>query len=248
MEPSRSGVPQAGCATEYRGGELESMTLAPSYYAWLSDLVRPFLSGTVLDLGAGIGTFSKTLLSPNVTRLICVEPAQNLLPTLRSEMSRYGDRVVVLSVAAEALSSHLDAGSVDAAVSVNVLEHIAEDVEVLRGLRRVLKPAGHLCLFVPAMPILMGSMDVGLGHVRRYTKRELRGKLETAGFRVIQLRYWNSLGAVGWFWAGRVLKKDAVSPFMAKAFDRVGVPFLRVAESRLSLPFGQSLMVVAVRP
>ncbi len=231
----------------YGGTELETMALAHNYYAWLSGQCLPFVRGAVLDLGAGIGTFSKRLLTAPVTRLLCVEPSAHLVPALRREMAAYGDRTVILPCPAEELADHVERASLDTVVSVNVLEHIPQDAAVLRTLRELLKPGGHVCLFVPAMPGLWGSLDLAYGHVRRYTKVELCQKLEGAGLRIVSARYWNVLGAAGWLWTGRVLKRTAISPLLLKTFDRLGVLLLRGVEPWLRLPFGQSLLVVAVR-
>ena len=242
------GTPPEAAFAGYAGEELETIALARNYYEWLSEQFRPFLCGTVLDLGAGIGTFSKRLLVASVTRLLCLEPAENLVPLLRRAMAAYGDRIAILPTPAEELADHLEPASLDTVVSVNVLEHIPQDAAVLCALRDLLKPGGHLCLFVPAMPGLWGSLDTAYGHVRRYTRRELSEKLQGAGFRIVSARYWNLLGAAGWLWMGRVRKRTALSPGMVRTFDRIGVPYLRRVEPWLRLPFGQSLLAVAERP
>ena len=58
--------------------------------------------------------------------------------------------------------------SVDALYSINVLEHIENDLAALREMRRVLRPDGGLLLYVPAFPLLYSTNDRRVGHVRRY--------------------------------------------------------------------------------
>jgi SAM-dependent methyltransferase len=66
----------------------------------------------------------------------------------------------------------------------DVLEHIEEDELVIREFRRALKPKGTLLLTVPQHPFLWSQQDEQVCHVRRYTRDEIRSKLERAGFRV----------------------------------------------------------------
>ncbi|MEI9907395.1 MAG: methyltransferase domain-containing protein [Actinomycetota bacterium] len=64
----------------------------------------------------------------------------------------------------------------------NVLEHIESDVEVLKELYSALEVNGVIGIYVPAFPALFSGMDVAVGHVRRYRRRELVSKVRAAGF------------------------------------------------------------------
>ncbi|WP_419947528.1 methyltransferase domain-containing protein [Candidatus Palauibacter sp.] len=64
---------------------------------------------------------------------------------------------------------------VDSVVSVNVLEHVEDDEEELALMRSLLRPGGHLCLWVPALSALYAPYDRALGHHRRYQRRRTRG-------------------------------------------------------------------------
>ena len=66
----------------------------------------------------------------------------------------------------------------------DVLEHVDDDVAMLRSLLAGLLPGGVLVLTVPAHPSLFDEMDELAFHRRRYTRRSLRSALEQAGFEV----------------------------------------------------------------
>jgi SAM-dependent methyltransferase len=66
----------------------------------------------------------------------------------------------------------------------DVLEHIDDDAGTLRWAAGVLAPGGVLALTVPAHPFLFDEADRLAHHHRRYRRRELRRKLETAGFEI----------------------------------------------------------------
>lgn len=68
--------------------------------------------------------------------------------------------------------------------SFDVLEHIEEDEAVMRELHRALKSKGTLLLTVPQHPFLWSQQDEQVCHVRRYTRADIRAKLERNGFRV----------------------------------------------------------------
>lgn len=73
---------------------------------------------------------------------------------------------------------------VDVVGAFDVLEHIEEDEQVLDEIHRALRADGVLVLSVPQHRWLWSPADDHAFHVRRYTAKELHGKLATAGFEV----------------------------------------------------------------
>lgn len=73
----------------------------------------------------------------------------------------------------------------DAIGAFDVLEHIRDDEAVLAEMARALRPGGGLLLTAPQHPRLWSPADEQAGHVRRYTRRELIGKVHGAGFDVV---------------------------------------------------------------
>lgn len=67
--------------------------------------------------------------------------------------------------------------TVDLSYSLDVLEHIEDDRQAIRGTYRVLKPRSLLVVYVPAMPCHYSSMDEKVQHFRRYMRKELSNKL-----------------------------------------------------------------------
>jgi SAM-dependent methyltransferase len=73
-------------------------------------------------------------------------------------------------------------GSIDLVGMFEVLEHVAEDEELLRELARITRPGGRLMLSVPLGMKYYNSYDRFIGHARRYEPNELRTKVETVGY------------------------------------------------------------------
>ena len=84
-------------------------------------------------------------------------------------------------------------GSFDVAISLDVFEHVEQDLEAMREVRRVLRPGGRLITTVPALMWLWSEHDVALHHHRRYQKSEFAERLDEAGFERLRLSYYNSL-------------------------------------------------------
>lgn len=74
----------------------------------------------------------------------------------------------------------------DAIGIFDVLEHIKEDELVLAQLYQATKPDGILLLTVPQHPWLWSVSDEYACHVRRYTRREIEGKVLNSGFKILR--------------------------------------------------------------
>ena len=144
----------------------------------------------------------------------------------------------------------------------DVLEHLDDDAGALRFLWSALEPGGVLVLTVPAHPFLFDEMDELARHRRRYTRRELRGRLEGAGFRVRRLTHFMAplvpllamVRAAGRRLPGRGRpareRRDAelrVVPFV-NGLLRLVLSLERLWLRVLPLPFGSSIVAVADRP
>jgi SAM-dependent methyltransferase len=79
------------------------------------------------------------------------------------------------------------------AVAYDVLEHIKEDDQVVAEIARVVRPGGRVLIAVPADPRLWSPHDEAIGHVRRYTRRELVALFDGPRFRINDVRSWNVL-------------------------------------------------------
>lgn len=67
----------------------------------------------------------------------------------------------------------------------DVIEHIADDISVLRGMREATRSGGGIIIAVPQHPWLWSRADVTASHQRRYRRGELEAKLRSSGFEVI---------------------------------------------------------------
>lgn len=224
----------------YEGHDLEALADLRNYTAAILAAFAPNVRGRVVEVGAGIGNFAARF-RPLIDEALLVEPATNLYGRL---VDRFAGDAAVRTFHGVLDDAPAARGTFDAAIMVNVLEHVDDDVGTLRRLHELLRPGGALLVFVPAMPALYGSLDREMGHVRRYTKDGLRDAATSAGFTIEQLRWFDSVGVVPWWIVGRVLRRRRIDEGGAKLYDRVVVPALTQLERRFAPPFGKNLVCV----
>jgi len=123
------------------------------------------------------------------------------------------------------------------------LEHIEEDEKTLVHFYQILRPGGRIILLVPALKWLYNSLDQGLGHFRRYSRRELYQKLEARGFKICRVTFLNELGMLGWFLNGTILRRRLLPASQVRIFNKM-VPFLILFEKVFPAVVGQSLIAV----
>jgi trans-aconitate methyltransferase len=145
-------------------------------------------------------------------------------------------------------------GEFDVIGAFDVIEHIEEDDAVLREMYGAVKPGGGIILTVPQHQWLWSDTDVYAHHKRRYSRRELKSKVESAGFRVEHMTSFVSiLLPVLMISRYRIKRAQSFRTEMETnihpVVNRVLMAALTVERSLLkrglSLPAGGSLLLVA---
>jgi len=168
-----------------------------------------------------------------------------------------GERQVVRASAARL---PFPAARFDLVTSFDVIYSLPDDVErdAIGEMFRVLKPGGRLILNVAALESLRGNHSVLSSEVRRYSKGDLRRRLEAAGFRVTHSTYTN-LSILPMVAAVRL--KQRLGGDHVESQDEITVPaapinallsgLLAIEAAALrvvNMPIGSSLLAVAERP
>ena len=224
--------------------DLRQMALAENYRRWQFEIVAPFVSGTVLEVGGGIGNFT-TDLAGIANSVVSIEPNEYCFKQL-VEKTRDLKNVATHRATVESLDHKIAlAQHMDTVILMNVLEHIQDDKAVLAKLRQCLKPTGRIVVLVPAGQWAFGSTDERLGHYRRYSKKYSRKLIASLGMEIEKVRYYNFIGIGAWWWNAKFAKRQNQSNAQIKLFDKVLVPIISRFEKFLSPPVGQSLLLVA---
>jgi glycosyltransferase involved in cell wall biosynthesis len=228
-------------ADEHGSEILARLNRAPRFTKWMADTIRPYLGEKVLEIGAGIGNLTSNLV-PRMSYW-----ASDINP-------QYLDRLKKLKQSRPYLQvQYTDASAgetypqeqFDTVICLNVVEHLEDDVRALRNIRGSLLKNGRAIILVPNGPGLYGSLDRVLGHYRRYTRKQLQEVCERAGFRVEKILKFNRIGAPGWWWNGRVLKKTTFGFWQIKVLNTL-LPVVRPIDRFLPFPHLSWIMILRV--
>jgi SAM-dependent methyltransferase len=224
-------------------GSVNAQYATPHYLAWITQLIRPHLRDTVLEIGAGIGNYAGRLMARR-TRYVAAESDPVYLQALRNRFLRTPNvEVAELKPEADAQTWPASARNIDTALCLNVLEYAEDPAAVLRNIRATLAPNANLLILVPQGRRLYGAVDSHLGLKRRFEREDLVGLLDAAGFEV--KAYWslNRAARIGWWLYSDVIRRPHVPRLSLKVFDKT-VWLWRRLDAVLPWP-GLSLLVLA---
>lgn len=220
---------------------LDHLQAATHYNQWIFSHVQPHLKGRTLEVGCGNGNFT-TLIAQNCSELLAVDLDETYTQQTQARLSDY-DHVKVLTADATTMDC---TQKFDTIIMLDVLEHIKDDVSVLRRLREYLTPTGRLIVKVPAIESLYNSLDKAVGHHRRYSAKTLSSAITQANFSTPTLQYFNLVGIFGW-WLNGALGKVTPPGEQVGWFDKC-VPLFQAVEGVVPSPTGLSLFAIAQKP
>lgn len=132
-----------------------------------------------LDVGAGSGFFSISLAeAAAATTVVCVDTNYEV------DSTDAAGRVV-----RQRAATPEQVQQADVALFIDVLEHVDDDLGLLRAYTDRLPTGALVLLTVPAFQSLWSAHDEFLQHVRRYRLSDLDGLATRAGLEVVHRRY-----------------------------------------------------------
>lgn len=239
-------VKEQFCAkpSAYPQAYLEDMGMGKRYTQWILSGFKFWLKGDVCEVGAGTGNISRHLLALGIKRLVFLEPDKRLFETLGRGIK--GTPSICLSNSTLDEYSTINKEQFDTFLYINVLEHIEKDEDELQLMHSLLRRGGAALIFVPALQGLFSRYDKEVGHWRRYSKKELRYKIERVGFELEEIRYFDFFGIFIWFVACRVFGFRP-SAGNVGLYDRILVPVSSRLERFCRPLIGKNLLAVAVK-
>ena len=206
-----------------------------------------------LEIGCGTGTFLRSLSSEDNLNLVGSEIYVRGLRSARMHSSK-NIEFIQLDATRMPFTNEFDViGAFD------VIEHIEDDISVIRGIQRSLKSEGYLILTVPQYQFLWGNLDEFVHHKRRYDRKDLVEKVESAGLQVEYVssfvfslfplmlisRYLERSREVSTSNFNQQVRFNRFTNWVFGLFMRLDEIMIRL---RFSLPWGGSLILVAKKP
>ncbi len=229
---------------EYIGSELDLFAQAIRWKAYIKNELKQYVSGHVLEVGAGIGETTKALLSGNEDSWTCLEPdsilAEHIIKAINSKSL---SKNIVPKVIIGKIDHPECNRKYDTILYIDVLEHIEEDASEITKASQRLKKWGHLVVLAPAHHWLFSAFDREIGHFRRYNHEHFK-KITPSGTRLLRVRYLDSVGCLASLSNRFILRSSIPNKTQLKIWDLLMVPISRITDPILGYKIGKSIYVV----
>tara|TARA_B100000989_G_C19463478_1_gene437250 strand:- start:114 stop:812 length:699 start_codon:yes stop_codon:yes gene_type:complete len=222
---------------DYEGWELGYFDISKNFRKYQFDLVEKFISGNVAEIGPGNGIFLEYYLD-QCDKLELFEPDKNLYSKLSNKFYDYKKITIIND------ELNITSNIYDTILYLDVLEHIENHEKEIFKAHNALKKGGYLIINVPAFEFLYSDFDKDVGHVKRYSKKDIRNLISNYNFEITKLNYYDSVGFLLSF-LSKIISSNYKKNFekKIKIWDSL-IPFSRVLDKILIRSFGKSLIVV----
>jgi glycosyltransferase involved in cell wall biosynthesis len=222
---------------------LDALSYAPHFNVWMADTIKPYLGERVLEIGAGIGNLSRPL-SNQKKYYAATDIGVEHLEALRTRfVHRKNMEFRECDVQNHDQVGYFE-GKIDTVVCLNVLEHVPDPDAAARNMFDALPYGGRAVILVPQGQELFGTLDVVLGHFLRYSKYQLRVRLESAGFEVEKIFEFNRVSRPGWYVTGKILKRQTLARFPLRVFNQLVWLWRKIDDM---LPWGAVSIIAIAR-
>ena len=221
---------------DYPGKELEIFDKAILWRKYIYFLVKKYIKNDLLEVGAGIGSFTKNYKN-NLKNITLTELDKQNIKRLKKRFK--GSKIKIKAK----LTSKLN-GKFNSILYMNVLEHIKNDKKEINISLNKLNKKGYLIILVPAHNELYTKFDKEIGHFRRY-KVNFFKKLKFKNARIVKLQYLDCLGYF-LYYLNKIFYKNEIYPSKAKIFiwDKFFTPLTFFFDRFLNYRFGKNVLCI----
>ena len=226
----------------YVGSELELFAAATNWKAYLASVLRRFVIGRVLEVGAGIGSNILYLHNDLVSEWTALEPDADLALRIEERLARAelppNCRLVNGTIAT------IDSAALfDTILYIDVLEHILDDSAELVHACRHLATRGNLVVLSPAHQFLFTAFDAAVGHHRRYNRTDMRA-LTPPGCRLSTCLMMDCAGLFASLGNKLLLSAALPSKHQIAVWDKFLVPISHILDPATGHSFGKTIVAV----
>ncbi|CAD6879863.1 FIG01152107: hypothetical protein [Methylomonas albis] len=202
----------------------------------------------ILDLGTSTGTNLRMLRDLGFTNVRGLDFCEEAIHWCREKGLGQVDQGDICDIPSQD-------NVYDLVLATDVIEHVEDDNKAISEAYRVLKPGGVAIVTVPAFSFLWGIQDSVSHHKRRYTRGQLENILTGAGFRLIDIYYFNYVLFIPIWFVRRALM---FFPIRMKSENQLNTSFLNAilryvffvdiyTAKKINPRFGVSILALGIR-
>jgi SAM-dependent methyltransferase len=225
----------------YVGTELELFATATNWKNYIAKKLRPYIRGSVIEVGAGLGGSTKYLCDRSIGRWLCLDPDANHVSYLKDLIS--ARKLPPCCEVRCGVLTDLPEERADTIVYIDVLEHIEDDEHEIRVAAAHLTPGGHIVVLSPAFNFLYSPFDKAIGHYRRYTPEDA-ARLTVPPLILKRVFFLDSLGYFVSAVNRLVMRASRPSIHQIQFWDKVIVPISGRVDKIFGRLFGRSVVMI----
>ena len=221
---------------KYPGAELDSFDKATIWRKYIFLLIKKFIKGNVLEVGAGIGSFTNNY-KEIPSKITLTEIDEDNFKILKEKFKNTN------FIFSNQITQKIEK-KFDTIMYLNVLEHIKEDNQEILNAFEKLNENGHLIILVPAHNKLYSKFDKAVGHFRRYEKSFFK-EIQIKNSKVIKLIFLDSTGYF-LYYLNKIFFKEEVYPSKLKIliWDKFFTPITFFLDKLLFHKFGKNILYI----
>ena len=221
---------------KYPGEELDNFDRATIWRKYIYFEIKKFIKGNILEVGAGIGSFTKNYID-KAEKLTLSEIDLNNYEIISKKFKN--NKIKITNKVTEKLND-----TYNTIMYLNVLEHIENDKDEINKAINKLQTHGHLVVLVPAHDKLFSKFDKAVGHFRRYEK-DFFLNLNLKNCKIEKLVYLDALGYL-LYYLNKIFFKEEVYPSNIKIliWDKIFTPITFFLDKILLNKLGKNILYV----
>ena len=221
---------------KYPGEELDNFDRATIWRKYIYFEIKKFIKGNILEVGAGIGSFTKNYID-KAEKLTLSEIDLNNYEIISKKFKN--NKIKITNKVTEKLND-----TYNTIMYLNVLEHIENDKDEINKAINKLQTHGHLVVLVPAHDKLFSKFDKAVGHFRRYEK-DFFLNLNLKNCKIEKLVYLDALGYL-LYYLNKIFFKEEVYPSKIKIliWDKIFTPITFFLDKILLNKLGKNILYV----
>ena len=221
---------------KYPGEELDNFDKATVWRKYIYFEIKKFISGKVLEVGAGIGSFTNNYMSM-IEDITLSEVDKDNFEIIKNKFKNH--KIDITRKPTNEINTKFDT-----IMYLNVLEHIEKDKEEIKTAISRLNSKGHLIILVPAHNRLYSKFDEAVGHFKRYEINFFKN-LSLENCKIKKVIY---LDAMGYFlyYLNKIFFSKETYPSKLKIFiwDKIFTPLTFILDKLLLNKFGKNILYI----